>query len=197
MNLSILRPFECGFNNLYSIPAYILNSEVSFVKLNSQKWTHWVSFISLSFFPQFTTDWNFWNLSGWTPIVLTFSFFAVLYIISLIVWVDTGNTYSNSLSSVVVGALITILNFHSKTPFRFFCINFLNGHSVKGWGFYRTSPDSNMGPKNIKSQPSLRGRGVSDTDIQTQHRYWVGLLSDVVFVVRIFGTISYLNAASI
>ena len=135
MNLSILRPFECGFNNLYSIPTYILNSEVSFVKLNSQKWTHWVSFISLSFFPQFTTDWNSWNLSGWTPIVLTFSFFAVLYIISLIVWVDTGNTYSNSLPSVVVGALITILNLHSKTPFRFFCINFFKWTFCERVGF--------------------------------------------------------------
>jgi hypothetical protein len=43
--------------------------------------------------------------------------FALFWVIFLIVWVDAGNTKSNTDCPVVISTFITIFDFHLTTPF--------------------------------------------------------------------------------
>ena len=98
-------------------------------------------------------------------IILFFSFFALFGIVFLIVWMDAGNTYSNAQAPVVVETLITILNLHFEFPFSVHRPQiFFKWKLCKTVGCYSNLAVANMGPVNVNSQPSFRGRGLVNSN---------------------------------
>ena len=67
-------------------------------------------------------------------VILFLTLFALFWVIFLIVWVDAGNSHSNPQSPVVVGALITVFDFHCLIPLSVFLHqkNFEMGFLSKG-----------------------------------------------------------------